>query len=128
MILLRAVFYITTRLNNFIFKILQNSRPEMRVVKRNLKTFIESGGLIAKVDLQIYDLNDSAGHASGHYFHQDLSVAQDIHKRKPIRHVDIGGRFDGFVAHVASFREIDVFDVRDIDVHLKNVNFIQKTF
>ena len=126
MTLIKAILNVTLRFQNLLSKILRISRPEMRVVKSNLQTFRESGGLITRVELHIDDLNDSAGQASGHYFHQDLSVAQDIHKRKPNRHVDIGGRFDGFVAHVASFREIDVFDVRDIDVELKNVNFIQR--
>jgi len=42
--------------------------------------------------------------ASGHYFHQDLLVAGKIFKNNPIKHVDIGSRMDGFIAHVASFR------------------------
>ena len=33
------------------------------------------------------------------------------------RHVDIGSRLDGFVAHVASFREIEVLDIRPLKVN-----------
>jgi hypothetical protein len=66
-----------------------------------------------------------AGSASGHYFHQDLHVAQAIFRRNPRRHVDVGSRIDGFVAHVASFRPIEVFDIRPLDVVIPNVTFRQ---
>jgi len=46
-----------------------------------------------------------SGSASGHYFHEDLLVARRIHKRNLRRYIDVGSRIDGFVAHVASFRE-----------------------
>jgi len=60
-----------------------------------------------------------------HYFHQDLLVAQKIHKNKPIRHIDIGSRIDGFVAHIASFREIEIFDIRPLDIKINNIIFTQ---
>ena len=72
-----------------------------------------------------HDRFESAGTMSGHYFHQDLCVAQDIFIKNPSKHVDIGSRHDGFVAHVASFREIEVFDIRPQPVHVKNVSFRQ---
>lgn len=56
----------------------------------------------------------SSGTASGHYFHQDLLVAREIHSRNPHRHIDVGSRVDGFVAHVASFRTIEVLDIRPL--------------
>ena len=31
-----------------------------------------------------------------------------------VRHIDIAFRVDGFVAHVASYREIEVVDVRPL--------------
>ena len=62
-----------------------------------------------------------AGTARGHYFHQDLYVAQRIFERDPKRHVDVGSRVDGFVAHVASFREIEIFDVRPLTVQIRNI-------
>lgn len=58
------------------------------------------------------DLRSSAGRASGHCFHQDLLIARRIFQINPLRHIDISSRVDGFVAHVAVFREIEVFDVR----------------
>ncbi|HEY5118610.1 MAG TPA: DUF268 domain-containing protein [Anaerolineales bacterium] len=66
-----------------------------------------------------------SGVASGHYFHQDLLVARRIFQCRPARHVDVGSRIDGFVAHVASFRRIDVLDVRPLNSLIPNVQFIQ---
>lgn len=45
----------------------------------------------------------SAGTASGHYFHQDLLVANLVYKHKPDLHLDVGSRIDGFIAHLLSF-------------------------
>jgi hypothetical protein len=64
-----------------------------------------------------------SGTASGHYFYQDLLIAQKIFKNKPIKHVDIGSRIDGFIAHVASFREIEVFDIRELNRSIQNIRF-----
>src|SRR4051794_20329316 len=36
-----------------------------------------------------------SGTASGHYFHQDLLVAQWVFQDNPTRHVDVGSRTDG---------------------------------
>lgn len=54
------------------------------------------------------DALEPSGSASGHYFHQDLLVARKVFERQPRKHVDVGSRIDGFVAHVAAFREIEV--------------------
>lgn len=67
-----------------------------------------------------------AGTMSGHYFHQDLHVAQRILKYNPIKHVDLGSRIDGFVAHVATFREIEVLDIRKSTKEVKNIHFRQE--
>jgi hypothetical protein len=52
-------------------------------------------------------------------------VARRIFKNKPARHVDIGSRIDGFVAHVASYREIEVVDIRNLPNYIPNVTFRQ---
>jgi len=49
------------------------------------------------------DLGDEAGVASGHYFHQDLWAARKVFARRPVEHVDVGSRIDGFVAHLLTF-------------------------
>jgi hypothetical protein len=65
------------------------------------------------------------GTASGMYFHQDLIVAQLIFAARPKRHVDVGSRVDGFVAHVAVFCEIEVIDIRRIVTSARNITFRQ---
>ncbi len=62
----------------------------------------------------LHDWSEEGGTANGEYFWQDLYIAQQICKANPHRHVDIGSRIDGFAAHVASFREIEVFDIRPL--------------
>jgi len=73
----------------------------------------------------LHDRSEQSGAAKGHYFHQDLLVAQKIFQRNPKRHVDVGSRIDGFVAHVATFRHIEVFDIRPLDVAIPNITFHQ---
>lgn len=71
------------------------------------------------------DRYSESGSARGHYFHQDLLVARRLYECKPMRHVDIGSRVDGFVAHVASFRKIEVIDIRNMTTKIPNISFIQ---
>jgi hypothetical protein len=73
----------------------------------------------------LHDRYSEGGTAKGEYFWQDLLVARWLYDAKPRRHIDIGSRFDGFVAHVASFREIEVFDIRPITTKIPNVVFRQ---
>lgn len=63
--------------------------------------------------------------AGGHYFWQDIYVAHEIFINNPIKHVDIGSRIDGFIAHLSVFREIEVFDIRLQNNKMKNVTFKQ---
>jgi len=69
------------------------------------------------------DRHEQSGAASGHYFHQDLLVARRVFARAPRTHVDVGSRFDGFIAHVASFRPIRVLDIRAMTSTIPNVSF-----
>jgi SAM-dependent methyltransferase len=58
----------------------------------------------------------------------DLFVSQLIFKNQPLKHVDVGSRVDGFVAHVAAFRPIEIFDIRPIESKVENIKFIQADF
>jgi SAM-dependent methyltransferase len=90
------------------------------------KQFRKLGGMITHKNAILSDFDDLAGSASGHYFHQDLLVASFIHAKKPARHIDVGSRIDGFVAHVASFRKIEIMDVRDLNsAGHQNISFIK---
>lgn len=64
-----------------------------------------------------------SGTASGHYFHQDLWAARLIHTNAPERHVDVGSRIDGFVAHLLCFRSVEVVDIRKLIVNVAGLTF-----
>jgi hypothetical protein len=98
--------------------------------RSEMAAFKQAGGHITRKWAIYSDYIEQAGTASGHYFHQDLLVATFINRANPTRHIDVGSRMDGFVAHVASFREIEVIDVRPLklDTHpqikFRQVNLI----
>lgn len=73
----------------------------------------------------LHDRFEEGGATKSEYFWQDLLVARLIHEARPQRHVDVGSRVDGFVANVASFREIEVFDIRPITTQIPGVVFKQ---
>lgn len=92
----------------------------------SLLKFKKSGGNITDIYPVLSDFSEQAGTASGHYFHQDLLIASFIYKANPVRHIDIGSRIDGFVSHVASFRKIDVMDIRKLEnTGHENISFLQ---
>lgn len=94
--------------------------------RKDRSEWVKQGGEITKNFMILSDYSDNAGTSKGHYFHQDLLVAKLINEHNPKRHIDIASRVDGFVAHVASFREIEVVDVRPLEksVH-ENIKFLQ---
>jgi hypothetical protein len=73
----------------------------------------------------VIDYYDQAGAASGHYFFQDLWAARKVFEARPPRHVDIGSRIDGFVAHVLSFMPVEVIDIRPLQSSVRGLKFIQ---
>ena len=73
----------------------------------------------------LYDWFEESGFTKSEYFLQDLHVARKIYLARPVKHVDIGSLIDGFVAHVASFREIEVFDIRPVTPQIPGVIFKQ---
>lgn len=94
-------------------RLLKNPRALWRFAKEKV-IFQALGG---KMDLTrpiLTEYSDQAGSAQGHYFHQDLLVASFIARNSPDRHIDVGSRIDGFVAHVATFRLIEILDIREL--------------
>jgi len=73
----------------------------------------------------LHDWHEEGGATKLEYFWQDLLVARRVYEAKPGKHVDVGSYVGGFVAHVASFREIEVFDVRPISAQVPGVTFRQ---
>jgi hypothetical protein len=68
---------------------------------------------------------EAAGIAGGHYFHQDLWAARKIYQHRPERHIDVGSRIDGFIAHLLPFVPVTVIDVRPIASTITGLSFIQ---
>ena len=73
----------------------------------------------------LHDRYQQGGSTNNEYFIQDFWVAREIFSALPKKHVDIGSRVDGFVAHVASYRESEVFDVRPLRLDLPGIVFKQ---
>jgi len=93
----------------------------------SLVTSSQSGSLFKKARyFPCYsDHRNTAGALPKHYFQQDLYVASQIFLANPTRHIDVGSRIDGFVAHVAAFREIEVVDIRPLGYINENIKFLQ---
>jgi hypothetical protein len=112
-----------------ILKRLVRQRQPIRwlpVYLNHHREFLAQGGKIEQLFPILYDYADQAGSAHGHYFHQDLLVASLIHAATPTRHIDVGSRVDGFVAHVAAFRPIEIMDVRPLQsTGHQNILFLQ---
>ncbi|MBG0744577.1 MAG: DUF268 domain-containing protein [Cylindrospermopsis raciborskii KL1] len=71
------------------------------------------------------DRYGSAGKLDRHYFHQDLWAARKVYEENPICHVDVGSRIDGFIAHLLTFREVEVLDIRPMSSLTKGMRFRQ---
>jgi len=61
------------------------------------------------------DRGAESGAADGHYFWQDLICARWIHEQKKANHFDVGSRIDGFIAHLLTFMEVTILDVRRLN-------------
>src|SRR4051794_32503516 len=72
---------------------------------------------IALSDLMpiVSDKNLTAGFTGGHYFFQDLWAARKIYEKRPMKHVDIGSRIDGFIAHLLVFMPVTLVDIRPVN-------------
>jgi SAM-dependent methyltransferase len=84
--------------------------------------------ILGKLYPVLGDKYENNGSAKGDYFHQDLLVARRIYENKPEKHIDVGSSVCGFVAHVASFREIIVLDIRPSTGKSHNITFMRQDF
>ena len=92
---------------------------------KSAKHFKEQGGSIDSYSLHLDEIQDSAGSASGHYFWQDLIVAQWVLKQGYRNIVDLGSRLDGYISNIAASRPLSVIDIRPLSHKIPNVEFIQ---
>ena len=106
-----------------IFRVYVGYFSDRNKLKKELKKFPDfSFGRSYPILTEKYQ---ESGTMSGDYFHQDLLVARRVFVNNPVRHIDIGSRTNGFVAHVASFREIEIYDIRPQQSTVKNIIFKQ---
>jgi SAM-dependent methyltransferase len=98
--------------------------------KNNLLSMLKTEGLqdtwpLAKSRPYLFDIDAEGGSTQGHYFHQDLLVARKIFEKRPQKHLDVGSRIDGFVAHLCCFMQIAVADIRPLVSTITNLSFVQ---
>lgn len=74
------------------------------------------------IEAKLGDKDEAAG-ALGEYFWQDLWVARRVLEIAPRRLVDVGSRIDGFVAHVACHRPVEIIDRRELNSTVPGVRF-----
>ena len=71
------------------------------------------------------DRFSQTGNIDKHYFHQDIWAARRIQSARPARHVDVGSRIDGFVAHCLTFMAVEVVDIRRLRAESAGLKFTQ---
>jgi Caenorhabditis protein of unknown function, DUF268 len=71
------------------------------------------------------DRQANAGLANGHYFHQDLWAARRIFVDRPEKHIDVGSRVDGFVAHLLAFMPVTIVDIRPLVSKIDGLTVLQ---
>jgi len=91
----------------------------------NLRAFKREYKGVLKISPYLTDWFNEAGAIKSEYFLQDLTVARWIYELGPNKHADVGSRIDGFIGHIASFRDVDVFDIRPITVAIPHVTFLK---
>jgi len=73
----------------------------------------------------LHDWYEMAGSSQNEYFWQDLFCAQYVHRLNPTEIYDVGSRLDGYITHVASFRRINLIDIRPLKCSIHNITYQQ---
>jgi SAM-dependent methyltransferase len=71
---------------------------------------------------QVEDRTDQSPYDS-HYFYQDVWAADQISKRPPSRHVDVGSRID-YVGFLSVLTEVTFVDIRPLHVDLERLHCV----
>jgi SAM-dependent methyltransferase len=90
----------------------ENKRPSLRFTLRDAW-------------FRTFDRFSDAGSLTWHYFWQDLWAATRLFELGIRRHVDVGSRIDGFIAHVLTFCDVTYVDIRPIDVDWPKFHFMK---
>lgn len=72
------------------------------------------------------DYKQQAGAVDGHYFFQDIYIANRV-MQSGIRHIhDIGSRLDGYIAHLLAMDiRVTMIDIRPLSFEINNLDFVQ---
>jgi SAM-dependent methyltransferase len=89
-----------------------NSRPSMRFSIRD-------------VSFRTYERFQDAGSLTAQYFWQDLWASENLFRSGVRRHVDVGSRVDGFIAHLLPFCDVTYVDIRPLDLQWPGFHFRQ---
>lgn len=122
--LLRSHWLLSAQFGIDLLKMFRSIRGTARYVRDLFRFRADYEGRLELLPC-LHDWHEEGGTTRNEYFWQDLQVARKIFAANPQKHVDIGSRVDGFVAHVASFREIEIFDIRPITTRIPGVTFTQ---
>lgn len=96
--------------------------------RQQKKLFLRLQRPMANWPVKIYPIlldREEQSACLGEYFWQDILVAKEIIFSNPRRHVDVGSRVDGFIAHLACVRKVEIFDIRPLEKSIHNVSFTQ---
>jgi len=88
-------------------------------------TFSESNFSVSSLSPCLKDRYQGDSHIDKHYFYQDLWAARKVYQNNPANHIDVGSRIDGFIAHLLTFRKVEVLDIRTIDSQIDGMTFRQ---
>ena len=122
--LLRIHWFLSAQFGIDLIKTLHS----LRGVTKYIRDFLYFRGLYnGRLELVpcLHDWFEEGGAIKSEYFWQDLLMARKVFAANPEKHVDIGSRVDGFVAHVASFRDIEVFDNPTKTTSIPGVTYTQ---
>lgn len=93
--------------------------------RRSFRAMASPGALPWGRELPMFEERHEAAGSAGAYFFQDQIAARWVHEGRPVRHVDIGSRIDGFIGHLTVFREVEVMDLRPMPIAIPGVRFHQ---
>lgn len=91
------------------------------------RTYIKAGGEARFEYIAPYlsFKNEDSQTGGGHYFYQDIWALRKLVKLKPMVHVDIGSRYDGFVGQATAITYIISVDIRKPSFSLPNFEYRQ---
>ena len=112
------IFLLILKVYGFNHKIFKKSILNTKRFYNDLKNYnlLNENNDIFKINWKkihpiLTDYEENAGSISG-YFVQDLWAARKIYQNKPLEHLDIGSRIDGFISNLLVFMDVIIVDIR----------------